>query len=183
MGGRSSAIVALFILNCVPGQAQSLSGFAWPQHPRLAWDDFQGRPPKSASYPSAVSDTGFKYQLVCRNGMLDIDGAAFFSPSGSWVKPDRKTPELLRHEQGHFDMAEVYALKLRKAILDAKINCGDTAGANAAGQKLVSEFQKQWQDAEREYEEGTKFGTDLNKQGAASTKIAADLKAMSAYKR
>ncbi len=99
---------------------------------------------------------------------------------GSWVKPDGKTPELLRHEQGHFDLAELYALKLRKAILDAKVGCGDTAGANAAGEKMVSQFQKEWQDAEREYEEGTRFGTDLSKQDAASEKIAADLKAMSA---
>jgi predicted secreted Zn-dependent protease len=127
-----------------------------------------------------VSDTGFKYQLVCRNGLSDIDVAAFFSPSGSWVKLDAKSPELLRHEQGHFDMAELYALKLRKAILDAKTNCGDAASAN--GEKMVSEFQKQWQDAEREYEQDTRFGTDLGKQDAASERITADLEAMSAYK-
>jgi hypothetical protein len=175
-------ILALLVLNGVPAQAQSESGFAWPEHPRLTWNDFKGSPAKSASYPSAVSDTGFKYQLVCRNGLLDIDVAAFFSPSGSWVKPDSKTPELLRHEQGHFNMAELYALKLRKAILDAKISCGDTASANAAGEKMVSEFQKEWQDAEREYEEDTKYGTDLGKQDAASKRIAADLEAMSAYK-
>lgn len=186
VGGRamrvcSSAILALFVLNCVAAHAQS-SGFAWPQHSRLTWDDFKGNPPKSASYPSAVSDTGFKYQLVCRNGLLDIDAAAFFSPGGSWVKPDGKTPELLRHEQGHFDMAELYALRLRKAIVDAKIGCADTASANAAGEKMVSEFQEEWQDAERDYEQDTKFGTDLNKQDAASSKIAADLKAMSAEK-
>jgi hypothetical protein len=114
--------------------------------------------------------------------LLDIDVAAFFSPSGSWVKPEGKTPELLRHEQGHFDMAELYALRLRKAILDAKIGCGDTATANAAGEKMVSEFQKGWQDAERKYEEDTKYGTDLGRQDAASHKIAADLEAMGAYK-
>jgi hypothetical protein len=175
------AALALLVLGCASAGAQSSPGFGWPQHPRLTWDDFKGRAPESASYPSAVSDTGFKYQLVCRNGLLDIDVAAFFSPSGSWVKPDAKTPELLRHEQGHFDMAEMYALRLRKSVLDAKIGCGDTARANAAGEKMVSEFQKQWQDAEREYEEDTRFGSDLKKQDAASERIAAGLAAMSAY--
>jgi hypothetical protein len=158
-------------------------GYTWAQHPRLTWDDFRARPPKSTSYPSAVSDTGFKYQPVCINGMLDIEAAAFFSPSGSWVKPDGKTPELLRHEQGHFDLAELYALKLRKAIQDAKIGCGDTAKANAAGEKIVGEFQREWQDAERDYEESTKFGTDLKEQDAASGRIAAGLAAMSAYRQ
>lgn len=114
--------------------------------------------------------------------MLDIDAAAFFSPGGSWARPDGKTPELLKHEQGHFDMAELYALKLRKAVQDAMIGCGDTAQANT-GEKIVSEFQKEWQDAERHYEEKTKYGTDLREQDAASKKIAAGLAAMSAYKR
>ena len=113
-----------------PGQrASACPGPARPhlaQHPTLTRDDFKAARQKSISYPSALSDTGFKYQLVCSNGMLDIDVAAFFSPNGSWVKPDGKTPELLRHEQGHFDMAELYALRLRKATPDAKISCDDT---------------------------------------------------------
>jgi hypothetical protein len=48
---------------------------------------------------------------------------------------------------------------------------------------MVSKFQKEWQDAEREYEKDTKYGTELGKQDAASDRIAADLEAMSAYKR
>jgi len=179
----AKAIVALLVLGSVAAHAQSPPAFTWAQHPRLTWDDFKARPPKSASYPSAVSDTGFEYQLECRNGLLDIDAAAFFSPGGSWVKPGGRTPELLRHEQGHFDMAELYALRLRKAIQDAKIGCGDTAKANAAGEKMVGEFQRDWQDAERDYEGSTKFGTDLKEQDTASARIAARLAAMSAYRQ
>jgi hypothetical protein len=177
----AKAIVASLVLGCLATLGQSSPDYTWPQHPRLTWDDFKASPPKSTSYPSAVSDTGFKYQLVCKNGMLDIDAAAFFSPSGSWVRPDGKTPELLRHEQGHFDMAEVYARRLSKAVLDARIGCGDTANANAAGEKVVGEFQREWQEAEREYEGDTKYGTDLRKQDAASSRIAADLTALSAF--
>ena len=175
----TKAILALLVLGSVSAHAQS-SGFTWPEHPKLTWDDFRGRPPGSASYPSALSDTGFKYQLACRKGLLEIDAAAFFSPSGSSVKPGGKTPELLRHEQGHFDMAELYALKLKKAILDARIGCGDPAAAKTAGEKMVSEFQRQWQNAERDYEEKTKYGTDLRAQDAASGKVADDLAAMRA---
>ena len=177
----AKAIVASLVLGCLAALGQSSPDYTWPQHPRLTWDDFKASPPKSASYPSAVSDTGFRYQLVRRNGLLDIEAAAFFSPGGSWVKPDGKTPELLRHEQGHFDMAELYALMLRKAILDSKVGCSDTASANAAGERMVSEFQKKWQDAEREYEQDTTYGTDLGKQEAASKRTAAALEEMSPY--
>jgi len=157
--------------------AQTQRDLTWPQHPTLTWDDFQAQPPKVAVYPSALSDTGFKYQLLCRNGLLDIDSHAFFSPSGSWVKPSDKNAELLKHEQGHYDMAELYARRLRRAIQDAKTSCDDKAKANAAGEKMVGEFQTGWQNAERKYEEDTGQGTDVARQNDASNRIAADLAA------
>lgn len=176
-------ILALILVAGMPAYAQSGPELNWTQHPRLAWDDFRGRPPQSGAYPSAESDTGFRYQLVCRSGLLDVDAAAFFSPSGSWVKPNEETPELLRHEQGHFDMAELYALKLRKAVRDSKTSCSDRAAANAAGQKMASEFQQDWEKAERDYESGTTEGSDVKRQDAASSRIAAGLAALSAYKQ
>jgi len=135
------------------------------------------------AYPSALSDTGFKYQLVCSNGTLDIEVNAFFSPDGSWVKPGDKNAALLKHEQGHYNLAEVFALRLRNAIRHAHVNCADKANANEYGQKTVAQFQKDWQDAEHEYEENTRYGTDLTKQGQASDKIAADLKALNTNQR
>lgn len=111
---------------------------------------------------------------------MNIDTYAFFSPAASWVKPNQKTAELLKHEQGHYNMAEVYALRLRKAVQEAKVSCDDRAKATAAGQKMVAEWQNKWGLAERDYEEGTAFGTDVAKQDAASARIAADLAAMKA---
>ena len=165
---------------CMPALAQSASDLMWPQHPKLTWDDFKGEPPEHVAFPSALSDTGFKFQLMCHNGMLDVDAHAFFTPTGSWVKPDEKTAELLKHEQGHFDMAEEYALRLRKAIREGRTSCEDRARANAAGQRMVVEFQKDWEDAERQYEQDTRDGTDLARQDAASSRIAADLAALRA---
>jgi hypothetical protein len=174
------ALLVLLVASCRPIDAQSGADLTWTERPALTWDDFKAQPPKSVTYPSALSDTGFKYQLVCRNAMLDVDAGAFFSPSGSWVQPSAKNGELLKHEQGHYDMAELYALRLRKALSDAKIKCDDKAKANTAGEKMVGEFQRDWQNAERQYEEDTRYGTDLAKQSAASTKIAAELAAFKA---
>jgi hypothetical protein len=174
------AILALLVFGCVPADAQV------PVRPYLGAasqadvERLQGPPAKVDLLPERTVGHRLQVPLVCRSGLLDIDAAAFFSPSGSWVRPDGKTPELLRHEQGHFETAKLYALRLRKAILDANVGCQDTAKANTAGQKMVSEFQKEWQDAEREYEEDTKYGTDLSKQNAASERIAAGFAAMSA---
>ena len=171
------------LVGCLSALAQSAPDLRWQQNPKLSWDDFKSQPPPHVAFPSAQSDTGFKFQLMCRNEMLDVDAYAFFSPSGSWVKPNQKTVDLLKHEQGHFDMAEVYALRLTKAIRDARISCDDRARANAAGQNMVVEFQQDWENAERQYEQDTQDGTDLVKQTTASNRIAADLAALKAYQQ
>lgn len=179
----ASAVLALLIAGCVPIHAQTAPDFVWPERPRLSWNDFHGQLSKGVTYPTAESKTGFKYQLLCSAGKLDVDAHAFFSPSGSWVIPDKKTPQLLKHEQGHYDMAELYALRLKKAIRDANISCDDRAKANAAGQKMGGEFQRDWENVEREYEQDTQYGTDLAKQAAASNRIARELAALSAYRQ
>src|SRR5580658_2278760 len=79
----------------------------WAQHPALGWDDFKGRARRNTGEPSAVTDTGFRVQLECREGALDIRVEVEFYSNSSWVKAGRKSVELLRHEQGHFDITEL----------------------------------------------------------------------------
>jgi hypothetical protein len=147
----------------------------WGQHPALGWDDFKGRPRRNTGEPSAVTDTGFRAQLECRNGALDIRVEAEFYINSSWVKPGRKSAELLRHEQGHFDLTEVYARKIKKAIEEAKIGCADDRQAEAAGKKIFDRLDQEWEKAEKQYDAETRDGTDLVKQGLALEKIARDL--------
>ncbi|HEV2425254.1 MAG TPA: hypothetical protein VGZ29_10545 [Terriglobia bacterium] len=175
-------ILALILAAGMPAYAQSGPELTWTQHPKLTWDDFRGRPPQSAAYPSAESDTGFRFVLVCRSGLLDVEAVAFFSPGGSWVKPNDRNAELLRHEQGHFDLAELYALKLRRAVRDSKISCSDRTAATAAGERMASRFQRDWESAEREYETGTREGSDIKQQDAASGRITNGLAALRAYR-
>lgn len=177
------AAFVLLVAGCVPTCAQTATDLAWPEHPRLTWNDFQGQPPQRLSHPSAVSKTGFNYQLRCTAGKLDVDARAFFSQTGSWVIPGKKNPELLKHEQGHYDMAQLYALKLKKAIRDANVSCGDPAQANATGQRMARQSQNDWENAEHQYEQDTQNGTNLPKQTAASNRIAGELAALQPYRQ
>jgi hypothetical protein len=147
----------------------------WEQHPALSWADFQGHPRRTTGEPSAVTDTGFRLQLECREGVLDIHVEAEFYPSSSWVKPLRKSPELLQHEQGHFDLTELYARKMRKAIRVANIGCEDDRQAEAAGKKIFEPLDREWAKAEKQYDTETSDGTNLSKQKQASEKVAIEL--------
>jgi hypothetical protein len=158
-------------------------GVSWAQHPKLSWDDFKGRPARLGREPSAVTDTGFRTQLVCRDVVLDADSVAEFYPGSSWVRPNRKLVSLLKHEQGHFDITEIYARKMSKAIRDSKIECADEANADAAGKKILSGLDKEWERAEKAYDLETKDGTDSARQAAASRRIASELAGLNGYRQ
>jgi hypothetical protein len=155
----------------------------WEQHPALGWDDFKGRARRNTGEPSAVTDTGFRVQLECRGGALDIRVVTEFYVNSSWVKTGRKSAELLRHEQGHFDITELFARKMRKAIRDAKIGCEDDRRAEAAGKRIFDQLDQEWEKAEKQYDAETSDGTDLAKQKEASERIGRELAAISGYRR
>jgi predicted secreted Zn-dependent protease len=122
-----------------------------------------------------VTDTGFRAQLECRNGALEIRVEAEFYPNTSWVKQARRSVELLRHEQGHFDLTEVYARKMKKAIREAKIGCEDDRQAEAAGKRVFDRLDQEWEKAEKQYDADTQDGTDPVGQKMALEKIAREL--------
>lgn len=156
--------------------------FTWEQYPALAWPDFKARAPRSTGEPSAMTDTGFRVQLECREGALDIRIAAEFYTSSSWVKAARKSAELLRHEQGHFDITELYARRMRKAIREAKIGCEDDRVAEAAGKTIFDQFDREWEKEQKRYDAETKDGIDLGKQKESSAWIAKELEELSRYR-
>ena len=171
-GASGMRVWALFL--CLVA-AWGESAILWAEHSKLSWSDFKGRAPRTVGEPSAVTETGFRMQLVCRAGSLDIDVAAEFYPGSSWVKANRKSGELLRHEQGHFDITELYAKKMKKAVRDAGIGCEDDARAEAEGKRVVGSVNREWEKAEKDYDVETKDGTDLVRQRGVSERIAGEL--------
>jgi hypothetical protein len=172
---KTRLLVVAFVSIIANGQ----NAFSWEQHPKLSWSDFKGKRQRVVGHPEAVTDTGFRTQLMCRGGTLDIDILAEFYPNSSWVKPNRKLTSLLKHEQGHFDITELYVRKMRKAIRNAQFGCEDDAKADVAGKGILRPLDQEWEKAEKLYDAETKDGSDIVRQTAASKKIAADLKALS----
>jgi hypothetical protein len=162
------------------GQSKNLT---WAVHPELNWDDFQGMPSRAGNEPSAVTDTGFRMQLMCRAGMLDIEIAAEFSPGTSWVRANRKFDRLLKHEQGHFDITELYARKMRRAIREAHIKCEDDRKAEAGGKRAIAALDAAWGRAQKAYDAETDDGLDEEVQDAESERIAKELAELKEYAR
>ncbi len=91
----------------------------WSNNRRLSWDEFLGEPQRNTDAVASTSTSlGLGYQV--KNSTLTYQITCDFSKSKSWVL--MKTPYILRHEQGHFDITEVYARKLNKALEEYSLN-------------------------------------------------------------
>jgi hypothetical protein len=90
----------------------------WEKSKKLSWSDFRAKPDSVG--PLAKSSCGFGYKGI--TGAYDkymIQVIATFNRDSSWTRYT-DLPGVLVHEQGHFDMAEIYARKFRK-VLQAQV--------------------------------------------------------------
>ena len=94
------------------------------QEGSLSWQDFKAKPDHSNSY-SANTNSGmsysWNYSTASGEPVLNYEIAANFYPNLSWVKEVQNKVYLLAHEQLHFDISELHARKLRKALEDYEI--------------------------------------------------------------
>jgi hypothetical protein len=92
----------------------------WATDRKLCWEDFKGSPQINLnSNIGALSKCGFGFETnqVSFLSKAKVFTKATFNCNLSWVKVDQKNNlELLEHEQGHFDLSEIYARMFRKKI-------------------------------------------------------------------
>jgi len=91
----------------------------WGNERRLTWDDFLCEPKLNTDAVALTSTAlGISYNVI--NNELHYEITCSFSKVKSWGL--LKTNYILAHEQGHFDITEIYARKLYKELLDYKFN-------------------------------------------------------------
>lgn len=119
---RIFVILFLFAITGLQAQHDPEKIF-WKDEP-LSWDDFRASPVKESPF-KANTNAGISYSwnLKNENGVISLNYEvySFFNPHSSWVMPTSKSDYLLNHEQLHFDITELHARKLRKALKNLKI--------------------------------------------------------------
>ena len=91
----------------------------WANVRPLTWDDFLCEP-KHNTDAVALTSTALGISYNVSSNQLHYEISCSFSKAKSWGL--LKTPYILAHEQGHFDITEIYARKLHKELLDYKFN-------------------------------------------------------------
>ena len=125
--------------------------------------DFQSRP-GPADRLAALSSTEIKSGVSCRDFVFSATVQATFDPAASWIRdPKTITAALLRHEQAHFDLTEVYARRLRQKLLvfQAKANCNKL---QPAFDNLTKPVYDEWNRQQNRYDAETNHGLNAPKQ-------------------
>lgn len=165
----------------------------WSKDSFLAWSDF-----KAESNPAIFEDSHsvIKYQFTwtvnsdkVENNILffieNIQLSVDFHSVLSWVRISQTNDELLKHEQGHFDLAE---LVKRENLENLENNFYKkqfpTRGQNEeqrkqfakedSGKMIAKEIEKLTQllsQRRQEYDHRTNFGQNLEKQSEYNLKF------------
>ncbi len=147
----------------------------WKADRKLTWNDFIGKPDKNSPNAALTSSAinidftygtdGLKYNLRCR-----------FNKNTSWVKV--KNDYILSHEQGHFDITEIFARRLYKALKEYKYN---DATVKDDVNRIYDNSMHQLHDTQVQYDRETNSSLNTVKQAEWLKKISDELNELRDY--
>lgn len=155
----------------------AIDQLSWNEFYKLQWEDFQGQPDKN-SLGDAATAVSIKAKPFLVRKEINYDVVAYFSREKSWVRD--KSQSLLIHEQLHFDIAELYARKIRKKISELKTRgINDIDVFNAAIQSLLQESN----EVDLQYDLETLHGALSKKQENWTKKVKQELASLQKYRK
>jgi len=149
----------------------------WANNKPLTWDNFQAKPIKN-HFAWAFSDVAFGYEIEQKNNQVFVIARTKFNCKYSWVKEDKKSEYLLKHEQTHFDIIELYARKFREELLSKSIKASKFS---TIVQKLYDKYVDEIFKRQQLYDKETNLGMIKEKQEEWNKKVAEELKELESY--
>lgn len=104
-----------FIAGSSIAQEIESDSICWSESRKLKWSDFQGPPDTIMSTGRAGCGVVLQAAGYWDKGLPNFLVTNYFMKNSSWTI-DTISSHLLEHEQLHFDIAEIHARRMRKAI-------------------------------------------------------------------
>lgn len=174
------SIIYLLVVAFLMSFSQSENDIYWKQGNLLKWDDFQGNPEENSPLAAATaSGYGFEsYTIKAKVDTVFLNINSYFTKNKSWVKQSKKTEFLLRHEQLHFSISELYCRKFKKTLNSTSFKRENFKIALTESLKKSHVECSAFQDL---YDRETNHSKNKTKQAEWEKKIAKELKALEIF--
>jgi hypothetical protein len=175
---RSKILLLVFPLLVLCSFQSEKDRLVWNESRLLSWNDFNGKPEKRFAAASTHYDI-LKHSTREGNKAVVTIEAVFFR-NMSWKKSSWVNDEVLTHEQKHFDIVELYARKLRKAVLETHY-----ADYNDLLAKLDLLYDKNDQELDKyqdQYDEESDGSMNGEKQREWNKRVSQELENYRKYK-
>jgi len=175
MKNTLSLLIALLLLSSFSGS--SSSEISWDDQRLLTWEDFKAAADEK-SHADALTAIRISAKPIYKKGKISYDVNAYFLQEKSWFKS--KSEHLLAHEQLHFDLAELYARKIRYMISEyTRKGIKDPKKINAGIQQLLDESNV----ADQQYDFETLHGALKGKQASWDRTVKLEMMILSQYSK
>jgi len=162
------AVILLFLSVLTYGQENLL---VWNESKPLQWDDFSGKANDTSHFDAeSFAEVLYKYTFNSPKN-VHFEVKATFNRNISWIKQGYKSAALLKHEQAHFDIAELYSRKL-KMNFD---NFNYSSDFEQEVQQIFNKVKAEYHQMQRLYDEQTNHSTIVSKQNEWETLINEEL--------
>jgi len=164
-------IIVFLVLICIQiSVAQKpKTTLEWEADRPLVWADFKGRPNNAFPFDALTEGS-----LSCNFEKVSLSESKLviqmgFDTKKSWVKVKKATDKLLIHEQGHFDIFEIYT-----RIFVKKLEEENALSGAKYGEKTQKIFEKNFDELmkfQKKYDKETDHSKNEEKQKEWTEKI------------
>ena len=178
-------LVLLFVFASFALFSQNSADVAYSSNSPFNWEMFKGKInpnhlDEMGKNTGAVTVSSLTYETEVRGKNATVKVSALFHPFESWTRyPKLDNPdEALNHEKRHFDICEIYARKIRKALSSSRYY---QSNFNEELSDLFKKTVKEYREEQMRYDKDTKHSIDQEQQKKWDAKIDSRLTELSKY--
>jgi hypothetical protein len=138
--------------------------FAWNEQRPLTWNDFRGGVRRGAEDNIAAETScgiAIETNLVGARDAAKVYVFNTFDKQKSWVRNGYENAEVLQHEQGHWDICELYTRRMQE-----RFDAANITGTNLHQQvaRIFNDVNDEYLARQEQYEQETQHGIIASEQ-------------------
>jgi len=170
------------VSHTTPSGKSKNNTITWNKYRKLKTSDFQAKRSRGNKNTAATTASAFGFNITDKNGHISGNIFVRFYKDDSWWNPENETSRrkqlILKHEQLHFDICELYGRKLYREIMKLKSkNQLNSRNLDRLHKRLEKEYHH-FQDL---YDKETDHSLNADAQRKWNKKVDKELRALDKY--